>query len=84
MIAVGGDLEPRDPHQCVSPRVFSDGRDGPRRKLGWWSPEPRGIVPPDRLRVTQSMAAERRRFEIRVDTLFPPTSCARACDPTRE
>jgi leucyl/phenylalanyl-tRNA--protein transferase len=52
-------------------------------KLGWWSPEPRGIVPLDRLRVTKSMRQSARRFEIRVDTCF--ADVMRACgDPSRE
>jgi len=53
------------------------------RKLGWWSPEPRGIVPLDGLRVTKSMRQSARRFEIRVDTCF--VDVMRACgDPSRE
>jgi leucyl/phenylalanyl-tRNA--protein transferase len=52
-------------------------------KLGWWSPELRGIVPLDRLRVTKSMRQSARRFDIRVDTCF--TDVMRACaDPSRE
>ena len=51
--------------------------------LGWWSPNPRGIVPLDHLRVTKSMRQSARRFEIRIDTCF--TDVMRACgDPSRE
>jgi leucyl/phenylalanyl-tRNA--protein transferase len=50
--------------------------------LGWWSPNPRGILPLDGLRVTRSMRQSAKRFEIRVDTCF--TRVMRACaDPSR-
>jgi len=52
-------------------------------RLGWWSPERRGIVPLDGLRVTKSMRQSAKRFEIRVDTAF--VDVMRACgDPSRE
>lgn len=51
-------------------------------RLGWWSPDPRGILPLDGLRVTRSMRQSAKRFEIRVDTCF--TRVMRACaDPSR-
>src|SRR4051812_25156593 len=51
--------------------------------IGWWSPDPRGILPLDSLRVTRSMRQSARRFEIRVDTCF--ADVIRACaDPARE
>jgi len=52
-------------------------------KLGWWSPDPRGIVPLERLRVTRSMRQSAKRFEVRVDTCFDEVM--RACgDSSRE
>ena len=51
-------------------------------QLGWWSPDPRGILPLDGLRVTRSMRQSAKRFEIRIDTCF--TQVMRACaDPSR-
>jgi leucyl/phenylalanyl-tRNA--protein transferase len=41
-----------------------------RRTLGWWSPDPRGILPLDGLRVSRSLRKALDRFEIRVDTAF--------------
>ncbi|QZY30691.1 leucyl/phenylalanyl-tRNA--protein transferase [Nocardioides coralli] len=35
---------------------------------GWWSPVVRGVLPLHGLRVSRSLRASRRRFEIRVDT----------------
>ncbi len=53
-----------------------------RGPLGWFSPDPRGILPLDRLRVTRSLRRSCRRFEIRVDTAYDEVvrSCA---DPKR-
>ena len=51
--------------------------------LAWWSPDPRGIVPLDGLRVTKSTRQSARRYEIRIDTCFEDV--IRACaDPSRE
>lgn len=38
--------------------------------LAWWSPDPRGILPLDHLRVTRSMRQSAKRFEVRVNTCF--------------
>ena len=43
------------------------GRRGP---LGWWSPDPRGVIPLDGVRVTRSLRRSVRRYEVRVDTAF--------------
>ena len=51
--------------------------------LAWWSPDPRGIVPLDRLRVTRSMKQSARQYNVRVDTCF--VDVMRACGhPSRE
>ena len=39
--------------------------------LAWWSPEPRGVLPLDGLRVSRSLRKSCARFEVRVDTSFP-------------
>ncbi len=38
--------------------------------IGWWSPDPRGIIPLDGLLVSRSLRRSVRRFEVRVDTAF--------------
>ncbi len=38
--------------------------------MGWWSPDPRAIVPLDGLRVSRSLRKSCHRFEIRIDTAF--------------
>jgi leucyl/phenylalanyl-tRNA--protein transferase len=39
-------------------------------RLGWWSPDPRAVLPLDGLRVSRSLRRSCRRFELRVDTAF--------------
>jgi leucyl/phenylalanyl-tRNA--protein transferase len=41
-----------------------------RGPIGWWSPDPRGVLGLDDLRVSRSLRAACRRFEIRVDTAY--------------
>lgn len=36
----------------------------------WWSPDPRGVLPVERLRVTRSLAKSTRRFTVSVDRDF--------------
>ena len=53
-----------------------------RGRLGWWSPDPRGVIPLDRLRLSRSLRAACRRFEVRVDTAYDEV--VRGCaDPRR-
>jgi leucyl/phenylalanyl-tRNA--protein transferase len=53
-----------------------------RGVMGWWSPDPRGVLPLDGLHVSRRLRRSARRFEIRVDTAF--TAVVRACaDPRR-
>jgi leucyl/phenylalanyl-tRNA---protein transferase len=82
LLYFGADLEPATVIDAYRRGVFAMGdRDCPEL-LSWWSPEPRGILPLDGLRVTRSMRRSARRFEIRVDTCF--TRVMRGCaDPSR-
>ena len=83
LIAVGGDLAPATLINAYQRGLFPMEVTALQGRLGWWSPEPRGIVPLDGLRVTRSMRQSAKRFEIRVDTRFPDVM--RACgDPSRE
>lgn len=50
--------------------------------IGWWSPDPRGIIPLDGLIVSRSLRKSTRRFDVRVDTAF--AAVVRGCaDPRR-
>jgi leucyl/phenylalanyl-tRNA--protein transferase len=44
-----------------------EGRRGP---LGWWSPNPRGVLPLDSMRVTRSLRISSRHFDVTVDQDF--------------
>jgi leucyl/phenylalanyl-tRNA--protein transferase len=58
-------------------------REGRREVLAWWSPEPRGILPLDGLRVSRSLRRSCGRYEVRVDTDFEAVidGCG---DPSRQ
>lgn len=78
---VGADLEPGTILAGYRRGLFPMrlGRGGP---LGWWSPDPRGILPLDGLRVSRSLRRSVTRFEVRVNTQFE--AVIRACaDPRR-
>jgi leucyl/phenylalanyl-tRNA---protein transferase len=83
LIAVGGGLEAATLVNAYRRGIFPMEVTALQKQLGWWSPDPRGIVPLDRLRVTKSMRQSAKRFEVRVDTCF--VEVMRACgDPSRE
>ncbi len=83
LIAVGGDLEPATLINAYRHAIFPMEVSALGGRLGWWSPNPRGIVPLDGLRVTKSMRQSAKRFEIRIDTCF--SDVMRACgNPERE
>jgi leucyl/phenylalanyl-tRNA--protein transferase len=71
LVAVGGDLEPATLIHAYRQGLFPM-KVGPRlsQVLAWWSPNPRGVIPLDGLRVTRSMRQSAKRFGIRVDTSF--------------
>ena len=75
LVALGADLVPGTLLAAYRSGYFpmrvGDGR------LGWWSPDPRGILPLDGLHVSRSLRPSIRRFEIRVDTSFE--AVMRAC-----
>jgi leucyl/phenylalanyl-tRNA--protein transferase len=65
---IGGDLEPGTILAAYRAGLFP--MPIRRRALGWWSPDPRGILPLDGLRVSRSLRKAVHRYEIRVDTAF--------------
>lgn len=78
---IGADLEPGTILAAYRRGLFPMrlGGGGP---IGWWSPDPRGVIPLDGLRVSRSLRRSIGRFEIRVDTAFE--AVMRACaDPRR-
>ncbi len=71
LVGIGADLAPATLLEAYRRGVFPMGlgRHGMGR-IGWWSPDPRGIVPLAELRVSRSLRRSRRRFEVTVDQDF--------------
>ena len=82
LVNVGADLEPSTVIDAYRRGMFPMEVSELPGMLAWWSPDPRGILPLDGLRVTRSMRQSAKGFEVRVDTCFP--SVIRGCaDPSR-
>jgi leucyl/phenylalanyl-tRNA---protein transferase len=84
LVGVGADLEVSTLYAAYTLGVFPMGlgeHGGP--PLGWWSPDPRGVLQPGDLRVPRSLRKSMRHFEMRLDTAFQEVVCACA-DPDRE
>ncbi len=78
---VGADLEPGTLLAAYRTGLFPM-RLGRRGRIGWWSPNPRGVIPLDELKVSSSLRRSCRRFEVRFNTEFE--GVMRACaDPNR-
>jgi leucyl/phenylalanyl-tRNA---protein transferase len=69
LVGVGADLEPSTVLAAYRRGMFPMplGAHGP---IGWWSPDPRAVIPLDGLRVSRSLRRNMRRYEVRVDTAF--------------
>jgi leucyl/phenylalanyl-tRNA--protein transferase len=80
LVAVGADLEPGTVLAAYRAGIFP--MPVRKRTLGWWSPDPRGILPLDGLRVSRSLRRSCQRYEVRVDTAFDQVIAACA-DPRR-
>ena len=80
LVGVGADLEPGTLLAAYRCGLFPM----PMRKkvVGWWSPDPRGIIPLDGLRVSRSLRRSCQRFEVRMDTRFRDVM-VRCGDPRR-
>jgi leucyl/phenylalanyl-tRNA--protein transferase len=83
LVCVGGDLEPGTVlaayRSGLFPMPVGQRGAGP---IGWWSPDPRGMLPLDGLRVTRSLRRSMQRYRVTVDADFTGV-IARCGDPTR-
>lgn len=79
LVGAGADLEPGTLLLAYRSGVFPMPLG---RTIGWWSPDPRAIMPLTRLRISRSLRRSCRRFEVRIDTAFDSVvdNCA---SPTR-
>ncbi|MBM3674007.1 MAG: leucyl/phenylalanyl-tRNA--protein transferase [Actinobacteria bacterium] len=76
VVGVGADLEPGTLLAAYRAGIFPM-RLGVGGPIGWWSPDPRGVLPLDGLRVTRSLRQSCRHFDVRTDVDFETTM--RAC-----
>ncbi len=79
MVAVGADLSPGMLLAGYRTGLFAmpEGRE-----IGWWSPDPRGVLLPGRARIARSLRRALARFEVSVDLAFAEVVAACA-DPRR-
>ncbi len=67
---VGADLEPGTLVAAYRQGLFPMHIDRRARAIGWWSPDPRGVLPPGRFHESRTLRRVRSRFETTVDTAF--------------
>lgn len=80
LVGVGADLQPGTLLAAYRNGLFP--MPLRKRMIGWWSPDPRGVLPLDGLKVSRSLRKSATRFEVRFDTEFERV--VRACaDPRR-
>ncbi len=69
LVAVGADLAPGTLLAAYRAGLFPMPL-GRTDKLGWWSPDPRGVIPLGDLRVTRSLRRSLRRYRITANVAF--------------
>ncbi len=81
LVGAGADLEPGTLLTAYARGLFPMplNHGGP---IGWWSPEPRAVIPPEHVNVSRSLRRSVHRYEIRLDTEFEAVVAACA-DPSR-
>ncbi len=81
LLAIGADLEPGTILAAYRRGMFPMPVET-NGDIGWWSPEPRAVLPLDELRVTKSLRRSCRRYRTTIDQAFGQVveHCA---DPSR-
>ncbi len=82
LLALGADLEPGTLLAAYRAGVFPMPIELDDDLLGWWSPDPRGIVPLDGFHVSRSLRRSLSRYTVTVDTAFGEV-VAGCADPER-
>ena len=80
LVAIGGDLEPGTLLNAYRIGLFP--MPVPRRRIGWFSPDPRGVIPLDQLSISRSLRRSLRRYTVTRNHAFNDVvvNCA---DPRR-
>lgn len=80
LIAIGADLAPSTLVEAYRSGYFPMPMG--RRRIGWFSPDPRGVLFPGQLRVSRSLRRSLRRFHFTTDRAFDEVLVA-CGDPSR-
>jgi leucyl/phenylalanyl-tRNA--protein transferase len=86
VVGIGADLEPETLLDAYVRGIFPmpvRADEGPGHEvLGWWSPDPRGVLPPRGFEVSRSLRRSARRFRTTINEAFADvvSGCA---DPAR-
>lgn len=82
VVGVGADLEPGTLLEAYRSGIFPMPL-GPNGTIGWWSPDPRGILEPSELIMSRSLRRSCRRYEVRFNSDFEAIllGCANASRP---
>lgn len=83
LLGTGADLAPSTLLAAYRAGVFPMPLSRRRAAVGWWSPDPRGVIPLDGLRVSRSLRRSCRRYEVTVDTAYDQV-VAGCADPRRD
>ena len=83
LVSAGGDLEASTVIDAYRHGLFPMEITGLPGVLGWWSPNPRGILPLERLRVSKSLRRSIARYDVRINTCFDRViqACANPARP---
>ncbi len=81
LLGIGADLEPGTLLAAYRAGVFPMPA-GPDLTMGWWSPDPRAIIPLDGLHVSRSLKKSLAKYEVSFDVDFDAV-VAGCADPAR-
>jgi leucyl/phenylalanyl-tRNA---protein transferase len=68
IVAIGADLQPGTLLAAYRSGLFPMPFD--RKRIAWFSPDPRGVLPLDGLRVSRSLRRSFKRYDVRIDSCF--------------
>ena len=82
LVGIGADLEPSTLVQAYRLGLFP--MDVEPGVLGWWSPDPRGVLPLQALRVSRSLRSSIRHYEVSTNQAFAEVinACAQIPRPS--
>ena len=70
LVCIGADLEPATLVSAYSNGFFPMHVGDRRKEIGWFSPDPRGVIPIGGLHVSRSLRKHTRRFRCTIDQAF--------------